>query len=347
MQDSQGEEEAANGLDHLAADQGNLFQEGELRFGEDDNEDEDGGEDRELEDYHDCGDDGDDDDDDAIDQLLAADSPHLDGTMRISPQERDWALAIKQAVEDHKDLKELTDMEYAHYAIICEGNLRNALKRISSMQDFREAYNVDNSVEQGFEMLAALMEQHPGYVLCIDVDSVTMEGLHVIDPGNCDPLIALSVDSTKGADHNWKVLVLGSYYLFYAVQPVLTTVRAGNYTIADFSAVSWTILNMEFQSRLAGELLSNYPIKFSKFLAFNTGFVTNICWSVLKKIYPPAITGVLQLGCRVPLVGDQEVPLKLEETYLQPSMKTAYERLLLRAKDLLSLRRKNEEFFRL
>lgn len=84
-------------------------------------------------------------------------------------------------------------MEYAHYAIITQGDLRNALKRITGIQAFRELYHADNSVEQGLQMLEALIKQQPGLLLCIDVDSVTLEGLHVMEIGALNPPAALGV----------------------------------------------------------------------------------------------------------------------------------------------------------
>ena len=128
---------------------------------------------------------------------------------------------------------------------------------------------------------------------------------------------------------------------------MLATVRRGNYTMGDFGKVGWSVLNWEAQYRISAEMFSLYPIKFTKYLAYNTGYIANVAWSALQKIYPTALMSVLQMGCRVPLVEDQEVAPTLAEQYLHPSLEFANRNLLLRARDLLALRAKNEKLFRL
>ena len=68
---------------------------------------------------------------------------------------------------------------------------------------------------------------------------------------------------------------------------------------------------------------------------------------MLKRVFPPSLIQVIQLGCRIPLEDGQAYAATLEETYLQPNQEEAYQRLLERAKDLLTLRAKNQALFQL
>jgi hypothetical protein len=56
---------------------------------------------------------------------------------------------------------------------------------------------------------------------------------------------------------------------------------------------------------------------------------------------------VLQLGCQLPSEPHQQNPSTLSDLHLQPDLETACIRMLSRAKELLTLRRRNEELFRL
>jgi hypothetical protein len=98
---------------------------------------------------------------------------------------------------------------------------------------------------------------------------------------------------------------------------------------------------------LAGEMFAHYPMKFTKMQCFNTNQVANMVWSLLKKVYPRSIMNVLQLGCQLPADPNQQKCRTLREIHLQPDLETASIRMLSRAKELLILRRRNEEMFRL
>ena len=120
---------------------------------------------------------------DLVTKLLASPEPHKDPSMSVRLHERVWALEIKQAVEAEEELRPLSDMDYVQYAIICKGNLGNAMRRIRNIQAFKDTYQVDNSVEQAMAMLEAFMTQQAGLILHLDIDPVSLEGLHVMDIG--------------------------------------------------------------------------------------------------------------------------------------------------------------------
>lgn len=287
---------------------------------------------------------------DVVEAMLASPAPHLDArTMTLSDQEREWAKAIREAVQTDEELTPLSDFEYAHYALISKGDTRNALMRARALQAFRQEYQVDDSVEQGLYMMGELMRQQEGLLLGLDVDSTTLEGLHVMDIGKLNSEVAMGINPLHTyVDYNWRIFVCGYYYYLKVVQPCLTTIRVGTYTMADFHNWGWKHMNMEIQYRFSGEMFAQYPMDFSKFLAFNTNSVANMIWSLLKKVYPPSLLGKLQLGCQVSNEGQiGRGAITLAEKWLLPTVDDAYQRMLTRAKDLLVWRRRNEELFRL
>ncbi|CAB9530960.1 expressed unknown protein [Seminavis robusta] len=291
----------------------------------------------------------DEEEEDIFAKLLESPEPHKDHrTMQLTSEERQWALDLKRTVEqDHAELHNLSDMEYAVYAIISQGNQADALTRMGAIQMFREEYQVDNSIEQGVYMLGELMKQQEGLLLCLDVDSATLEGLHVMDIGALNPQAALAPCFISGVDYNWRIMVCGFYYYNLACQPCLGTVRAGNHTMADFVGWGWHHMNMEIQYRFSGEMFAHYPIKFTKMCCYNTNQAANIVWSLVKNVYPSSLMNVLQLGCQIPSESYEEAPKSLSERYLQPDLNQACLRMLTRANSLLTLRCRNDELFRL
>ncbi|CAB9508050.1 expressed unknown protein [Seminavis robusta] len=281
---------------------------------------------------------------DVVASLLALPNPPQHSSMQLTSQEKSWSLAIKHFVEkESEELCPLADMEYAVYAIISHGNLADAMRRIQGIQAFREAYRVDVSPQQGVHMIEEFLNQQPRAMLYIDVDVETLQGINVWNAGALDFNKALATEAT------WRTYIVGAYYMYYACQPTLQTVRQGHAVMADFTAFSWDTkhINEEYHSRYAGEMFSFFPVRFAKYLAFNTGFPATVAWTMLKRVFPPSLIQVIQLGCEIPMAEGEQVPSTLEEKYLQPSLQEANNRTLCRALDLLSLRAKNQALFQL
>ena len=70
--------------------------------------------------------------------IVNVEATQQDPSMRITHQERIWALEIREAVEESTALDNMTDMDYAQYSIITQGNLQEALRRIHAVQVFQK-----------------------------------------------------------------------------------------------------------------------------------------------------------------------------------------------------------------
>lgn len=269
----------------------------------------------------------------------------VDPTMELSATERQWALEVKRAVLEDEELMALTDFEYAQHAIVAEGNLPEALFRIGRMQDFRQHYKVEQTVEQGLELLLGLMQQQPGFLLHVDV-SQDHDSINVIDIGMFDPNVALATDAN--GKENWRTFICGVYYMKYCAQPAFANIRNGFFALADFGDLNNFNFKPEAQQRLFDEILRSYPYKWKHFLAYNTGYVANIKMGLAKALMSKKMRNVVQLGCHIEESEESRNPTqRLRDFYLLPNLEEAYKSLLVKAHALLERRTHNERTFRL
>ena len=83
----------------------------------------------------------------------------------LTDEELHWALNIKEAVEANSDLINLTDYEYAQFAMVLKDDLEEALHRIQGLQYFKQEYKIHDTIEEGMAILKAFHQQQPFLVL--------------------------------------------------------------------------------------------------------------------------------------------------------------------------------------
>lgn len=267
-----------------------------------------------------------------------------DDTMKISALEKQWALALQQAVKESDGLKPLTDFEYVQHAIVSQGNVQEALFRIRGLQAFREEYGIDHSLEQALDYLTRAMQMLPGFILHLDNCPFTNEAIMVWDASACYPEKVLSLERTTGKEYNWKTYVVAHYYMNYLCQPTLFAVRDGLTILIDCGDVSWNNVSMDFQKRMNDELRLYFPLRWKRILAYNTATIANIGWGLFKRLMPQNMRTSLKLGCQV--IGT-ETDTRLRELFLQPSQADAKSNVIARATTLHKMRRENTANFRL
>ena len=129
----------------------------------------------------------------------------VDTSMSISDSERAWALQLKNAVETSPDFENLTDMEYARHALAAKGDFKRAMTRIKGLQQFRQDYKVDDTVDQGMYYLERFMRLQPGTLLHIDTCPDTGEGVIGWDQSALDPALALCCSADDAVlEEKWK-----------------------------------------------------------------------------------------------------------------------------------------------
>ena len=267
--------------------------------------------------------------------------------MMLTDQERTWALAIKEKVNTSDSFQPLTDMECAHYAIIARGNIAEALVRIEGMQTFREVYNIDDSPEQGVYYLEQYELLFPRALLHLDICPETNAGIWVFDFGAHHAKKGLSPNSTKGPDFNWEVSVMASYYMFIVIQPTLASIREGVDCALDLADYTWEHFSFNYFQRMHDECFGYLAIQWKRCEGYNTTMVANLACSMIKTLMSANLKSTYKLGCQLEGFAGDSSAMRLREVYLQPSVEAAHRRILMRARELLTLRAYNERTFRL
>lgn len=280
--------------------------------------------------------------------------PVDDYSMMILPEEREWALEIKRAVQeaDHLDSSSLSDFDYVHYAIVTQGQLPDALYRIEGMQACQREYQIHNTVEQGVEHIRWHMDKvAPGFLLHLDLCPVTNEPICVLDNSAFYPKIIQAGCPKRGPDYYWTIYLVANYYIMLTCQPTFEAIREGITVIFDCAEVEWKNVSMAFESQMSDELRAYYPQKYKTVLAYNTHVIANLAWSLFKQYMDDSMKATLKLGCKIlePEFAPEgiETPHRLRELFLQPTEETARENLLRRVSELLTRREENVRTFTL
>ena len=285
-----------------------------------------------------------------IDNALHADKMK-DTSMQLSQDEKHFAVQVKRAVEASGELQPTTfvDADYARFALASTGNLQEALRCMKRMQWFRQEYSIDDSVEQGMYYLERFFRLQPGFILKLDIDPETSEGILTFDQGSLNPVKALQcAENDSVVERNWKITVIGTYYLMNAVQPSLESSRTGIFYILEAATMTFDNFCLTYETRLHDELWGSYPLKVIKVMVYNNSYASTIAWSLCKPLFPQKLRDVMESGCRVQEPDGQPMPLlMLTDLYLTPNPERANFYRLERARDFLTQRARNDLSFSL
>ena len=293
------------------------------------------------------------------DEDNASNAPVLPDPMKITEREREWAQAIKDAVEQagatnrtngRPRLRPVSDTEYAQHALVSMGDAATALQRIENLHWFRDEYGIDDTPEQGVQCLHQWMNLQPGFLLRIDVCPDTGEGILVADHGAFYPSRALVCSSTDHtAEQNWKIHARGHYYLLRTLNPSLRSIREGVFALMEASTMSWGNYSSTYMHRMQQELRAHYPMKFKKCMVYNTSGVANLVYALAKRFMPRDFIKVVEVGCQIHQTDSicLKPPMTLPDLYLEPTSQAAQGYLLKRVGEILAMRAENEKNFRL
>ncbi|CAB9512557.1 expressed unknown protein [Seminavis robusta] len=248
-----------------------------------------------------------------------------DQMMEISDQEKLWARAIKAAIESCPDLEKLSDFEYCQLAIIDQGNMEAAVDRATSLQGFRQEYDVKDTLEDALTALRQLVSVMPSLFLSFTCNHSSGGYVTIADMAAYD-LQALKTE--KG----WKTHMLGHFYLFGAMCTDFRSIRTGINFVVECDGFSWTS-NMDFviSKNLCRDFYSIYPYRAQQLSYFHTNLFLNMTIAACRAVLPKSIASKFQVGCIFP--GG-----RLDQFYLIPDQHTAAERTIHRMQE--SIRRR-------
>ena len=258
--------------------------------------------------------------------------------MVISREERQWALALKEAITNDNETKEIpiSDMEITQFAMVERGNVAKAVARIKLMHQFRIRHKIEESTEQGVESVQAFMEQQPGFLLNIDQCARNKHYVQVMDFSKFYP-------ARVHLDKDWTVFLSGMHYLMTSLHPTLAAVRHGIVGIVECEGMGWHNFCMDFEARMWAEHPTVYPAQWHEVCWVRPPTAANVMFSLLKPIMPAEIRNICHLGAQF----DESYDGRLDGLFLQPSPEIAKQRQIRTVQSFLAKRYYNQAHFRL
>ncbi|CAB9515492.1 expressed unknown protein [Seminavis robusta] len=191
--------------------------------------------------------------------------PRDPARMELTDQERQWALAIKEAIESDAELENVSDFEVAQLALVDRDKREQALERVRHFQIFREEYKLRNTVEEGKRISRDFVQQHPLTVLsvCLNPDEVGF-----------------------------------AYYSGHIFSPDFTAIRKGINFVLETMDYDWHNLTMKTRRKMWTECLGVYPYHVRKLKYFHMGLFASLAASLMKKFVPQEIYNKVQVGCQ-------------------------------------------------
>lgn len=171
--------------------------------------------------------------------------------------------------QDQQQLAPITDYEIAQLAVVTLGleDLDSVLERVFQLQCFREEYRLDDSAEEGVELMQYLIqEQQPGHILAFDRAPDNQSFVGVFD-------FAANKPSAVDLPNDWRIYLGAYYYLLSAACANLTATREGFVTIIECDGMSYQTFSHKMQQRWAQELGMHYPVQDKESLWLNTPMV--------------------------------------------------------------------------
>lgn len=263
----------------------------------------------------------------------------VDTTMLLQPDEMSRAVEIKLAAAERPDLKPLSDFEYVHYAICTSGeSMEEVLYRMEMMQAFKEEYGIQDTVQQGIEMMDQLTRvDQPGFLVSMEYLPSSQNFLSVtawcnLIPGRCK------------TDEQWRVFIGSMYYKYQAKFNQFLSIRNGSTSMVEcMDTTMEKNCDIRFYERFMHELFRFYPVNPKEMFFINSNSGVNFVMGMWQKWMRPDMRSSVQLGHQIRGLEGQRVDV----LYKTPSEEVARQHMLTRVASFLNNRYQNERTFSL
>lgn len=245
--------------------------------------------------------------------------------MKLTGEEEDWALGIKEIIEMEPGLEPLNDFWYAQLALDCKTDIEAAVLKAHSRQAFIEECDIVDNANHGLQCVAEFLDVYPGYLIHLCSES-GKQSTAVYDVSKCD-----GFDSLKH--------YRGMYYILQCMSSELYQIRNGSIILMEWEGYNWT-RNFGVSKFLKwwDQLASWYPLVLHKVASFHTGTLAHVVLTIARKLLPEGEREKFEFGYF------SSIP-RLDGMYSQPSIQAARERILERVQDGLQRRYANEAAF--
>lgn len=282
----------------------------------------------------------------------------LNPRMKITSNQRNLALMVKEAIESDPEIDNLPDFWYVQLAIVNGDNLEASISQAGHMQYLREEYGIRDTLADAKKILWDYLNSEEKWMLSFCYVPQLDGMIAVID------LTAKDVKDLAKPD-GWKILA-GEYYLRQALNPDLVCVSTGVTTIFECQGFDWKKSGgMSNILRFCKEVVGPYPQNVRSTLFFHTGeqfngsfkqpffsFLTvgcsipplvgvlaNLAHSIVKPFMPEQMKQKCKFGC--------QFPQGIAKCMLGPDPKGKLELNYARIMTALECRYENERNFKL
>lgn len=256
---------------------------------------------------------------------------HVD-RMKLTQEEHQRAVLIKNMVEMMPDLDNWSDFMYAQLAIVCKDDVDDAIRRLIGMQDFREEHKILDTYNQGCFYLKKAFGFFPRHFLSFGFNETDGRYVFISDFSQLEPK---NFTSPENVDE----YIINVYYAHFALLPDLESVRKGYVTMVECQDMQMRRDVLNLLSSAFSSFLTYYPLN-GECKHYHTGTMVNIVASMLRKILPDHVRRQYQVGCTFD--GGN-----MAEVLLTPTVEEANKRMLAHMQAALKRRYDNEQSFRL
>lgn len=266
---------------------------------------------------------------------MSLESLDLVRASHITEQECEWAIALKEAVAEADDIKNLSDFDYVQNSLIAKDDLESAMDRIRGIEIFREEYNINDTVEEGIALITQFLKQQPAFILTVDLDPEKGHFVFVYDTAKLQPKF-------RDFPEDWRVHLGAWYYLFHAMNSNIHSCRQGVVHIGECEGTGRDNFSMNHVQRLFSDLFSNYPFKHKEISWIRTPLAANLLYSFMKPLMRKDRSFKFQTGCTFQGYTD-----RLNGIFHIPNLETAEKCLLERLRGYLETRYHMEKNFKI
>ncbi|CAB9512513.1 unknown protein [Seminavis robusta] len=256
------------------------------------------------------------------------------GKMWLSDQEREWALTIREAIDNDPELDSISDFQCVQLALVVKQDaLEDALERAHRLQCFRQQYEIRNTSSDAKMRLPRFLDFFPGYVL-------TVSYMHDSDSQYCCIDARAFQQAKVTSEGGFCTFISGLYYIYEGLNPDFKSMRNGTNMVFECGGFDFTMISHKISRRLCEEFYATYPINCRQMNFFHSGVFVALLLSQSKRFLPKELSSKFHTGCV--FEGG-----RLDSFYLLPNLEAAQKRVLGRTMECLTERYANDESFRL
>lgn len=261
--------------------------------------------------------------------------PEDESRMALTAEERQWALAIKAAVQADPEVEEEPDFWYVQLALMEQDNVEGAVVRAKKVQNFRQEYEAEDNYEFAVRVLRDFQQLLPEFWMAFSYQEREQGFVFMAD------ISKFYIRVLEASDTNTKIWISMLYFISHTCNPDFHAMRVGSITLAENTGFDWkTNFGVRAFQKMCTDITNFYPTRYRKLKNFHSGVFMNLILSISKPLLPKEIHSVFEMGCSSGFG-------PLDKIYMQPSVEAANKKFLKNTSYALRRRYDNQASFTL